>query len=118
MASDEYSVVSGGGALKLKGAKVQKKKKKKDKSSLEKVIATGEKGVVKKSNLPAEEGKADDKDSDDERPAVQKTESERRHEETKRKRVSPPSQYPALTSSLHLPSSCKWPNHRDRGQNS
>ncbi|CAM1508171.1 Fc.00g050190.m01.CDS01 [Cosmosporella sp. VM-42] len=86
MASDDYSVVSGGGALKLKGAKVQKKKKKKDKSNLEKNISSGEKALVKKSKSPEEE-KPDEQNSDDERPAVQKTESERRHEEIKRKRL-------------------------------
>ncbi|KAH7008397.1 hypothetical protein EDB80DRAFT_892832 [Ilyonectria destructans] len=86
MASDEYSVVGGGGALKLKGAKVHKKKKKRDKSDLEKNIG---KEVVKKGNA-AEDKKAKDKadeEEDDDRPVVQKTESEKRHEEIKRKRL-------------------------------
>lgn len=88
MASDEYSVVGGGGALKLKGAKVHKKKKKRDKSDLEKNIL---KEVVKKGNT-AEDKKADTKadEDEDDRPVVQKTESEKRHEEIKRKRVSRP----------------------------
>ncbi|KAH7165905.1 hypothetical protein EDB81DRAFT_852687 [Dactylonectria macrodidyma] len=85
MASDEYSVVGGGGALKLKGAKVHKKKKR-GKPDLEKNL--GKKGS------PAAETKANDKaddkvdeENEDDRPAVQKTESEKRHEEIKRKRL-------------------------------
>ncbi|KAH7152158.1 hypothetical protein B0J13DRAFT_673226 [Dactylonectria estremocensis] len=86
MASDEYSVVGGGGALKLKGAKVHKKKKKRDKSDLEKNLG---KEVAKKGS-PADETKADgkvDEEDEDDRPAVQKTDSEKRHEEIKRKRL-------------------------------
>lgn len=85
MASDEYSVVGGGGALKLKGAKVHKKKKKRDKSDLEKNIG---KEVAKKGNAAEDKAKdkADEEDEDD-RPVVQKTESEKRHEEIKRKRL-------------------------------
>ncbi|KAH6987727.1 hypothetical protein BKA56DRAFT_577552 [Ilyonectria sp. MPI-CAGE-AT-0026] len=85
MASDEYSVVGGGGALKLKGAKVHKKKKKRDKSDLEKNMG---KEVVTKGNAAEDNAKdkADEEDEDD-RPVVQKTESEKRHEEIKRKRL-------------------------------
>lgn len=88
MGSDDYAAIGGGGALKLKGAKVQKKKKKKDKSGLEKNLATGEKDVVKKSkSLPKDE--VEDKEEEDvDEPSVQKTESERRHDEIKKKRVS------------------------------
>lgn len=88
MPSGDYSNV-GGGALKLKGGKVQKKKKKKDKSGLEKSLASEDGAIVEKSSVPPEDrdkdGSADEKD--DHRPAPQKTESERRYEETRKKRV-------------------------------
>lgn len=82
MGSDDYAVVGGGGALKLKGAKIQKKKKKRSKTDLEKNLETG---AVKK-----DDKKDDDHQGEedlDETPEVQKTESERRHEEIKKKRV-------------------------------
>lgn len=89
MGSDDYAAVGGRGALKIKGAKVHKKKKR-DKTDLEKNLETG---VVKR-----EDKKRNKKDEDeeqglvaqgdtDERSEAQKTESERRHEEIKKKRV-------------------------------
>lgn len=114
MASDEYSVVGGGGALKLKGAKVHKKKKKRDKSDLEKNIG---KEVAKKGNAAEDKAKdkakdkADEEDEDD-RPVVQKTESEKRHEEIKRKRVSRlfvPARHPSATNHVSC-SSFSWQN--------
>jgi protein FAM32A len=99
MPSDEYSSF-GKGALKLKGGggKVKKQKKKKDKGSdLEKALSTreasgeprdsdaGEKQLEKRtrSRSPVEA------DGDDEQgPARQKTEAERRFEEAKKKKVS------------------------------
>ncbi|KAF7550067.1 hypothetical protein G7Z17_g5986 [Cylindrodendrum hubeiense] len=86
MASDEYSTVGGGGALRMKGAKVHKKKKKRDKSNLEKNLGN----EVAKKDSPAQDKEADDKadeDDEDNRPVVQKTESEKKHEEIKRKRL-------------------------------
>ncbi|KAF7545664.1 hypothetical protein G7046_g9511 [Stylonectria norvegica] len=97
MASDEYSTAGGGGgALKLKGAKVHKKKKKRDKTDLEKNLATGTtKAVVKKGNAPEEneeKSTANNEndngiDSGDDAPTMQKTEAEKRHAEIKRKRL-------------------------------
>lgn len=107
MAADDYAV-AGGGALKLKGAKIQKsKKKKKDKgkdgsSNLErslsivegessKDVAKREKGKDRQSDDPERAGtpkKTDDGDANEEDPADYKTEAERRHEEIQRRKVS------------------------------
>ena len=96
MPSDEYKSFGGGGALKLKGAKVDKKKRKKKtsgKSDLERNLSTGdEKAVTKRrddeqDDEPKDENSGRD-DNDAERPAPQKTESERRYEETRKRRVS------------------------------
>lgn len=88
MPSDDYAAV-GGGALRIKGAKVQKKKKKKDKSALEKNLSRGDQAVDKKdaAEKRAKSAEQEDKD-DDEVPIVPKTEAERRYEEVKKKRVS------------------------------
>ncbi|KAK3196002.1 hypothetical protein K4F52_000870 [Lecanicillium sp. MT-2017a] len=93
MPSDDYKSFGGGGALKLKGAKVDKKKKKKaPKPDLEKNLSAGdEKAVSKRRGSDAEDDKKkNDKpasDNEDERPVVPKTESERRYEETRKKRL-------------------------------
>ncbi|PWI69796.1 hypothetical protein PCL_00708 [Purpureocillium lilacinum] len=110
MPSEDYAAVGGGGALRIKGAKVQKKKKKRDKSDLEKNLASGEdsdKALVKSTSTSskAEGSKRKDKrdaddDDDNERrdkdghsgeeddaPAPQKTEAERRYDEVKKKRL-------------------------------
>lgn len=127
MASDDYTAVGGGG-LRLKGAKVQKKKKKRDKTDLEKNLASGEKDVVKKSKAPKEEEKADknddknkedEKSDDDDRPQVQKTESERRYEEIKRKRVSllRPTESADEPIANISTSSFKWPKPQARDPN-
>lgn len=67
MPSDDYAVVSGGGALKLKGAKIGKKKKKKSaKTDLEKNLATGDESsvaLVKRDTLA--DGHDDNGDYDD-----------------------------------------------------
>lgn len=105
MPSGDYAI-TGGGALKLKGAKVQKKKKKrKDKSDLEKNLSTGHDGViVKKTNEsppPADNTGDQEEDGqvrDDEVPEARKTESERRYEEVKKKRVSQTSAHQKITS--------------------
>ncbi|KAK0379342.1 hypothetical protein CLIM01_03268 [Colletotrichum limetticola] len=105
MPLDDYASAVGGG-LKLKGAKVTKPKKKKrrDKTDLEKNLETGDQGsstaLVKhreesagdlklKSKKKSEDPEEDrDNDDDDEGSGrvVQKTEAERRYEERKRKR--------------------------------
>jgi protein FAM32A len=91
MPGDEYSAVGGGGALKLKGAKVTKKKKK-SKTSLEKNLSAAEGALKKRSESPAKDDKSAKPDGDrpegeeEDRP-VQQTESERQFEEIKRKRV-------------------------------
>ncbi|KAM0671028.1 hypothetical protein ACQRIT_001362 [Beauveria bassiana] len=100
MPSDDYALSSGGGgALKLKGAKVDKKKKKRRaKTDLEKNLATGEgvspsKELVtkKRKESEGEDGQATEdrrqvEEEDDVAP-VQKTESERQYEEAKKKRL-------------------------------
>ncbi|TQS32339.1 hypothetical protein Golomagni_07346 [Golovinomyces magnicellulatus] len=86
MPSDDYVAVGGGGALKLKGAKINKKKKKKStKTDLEKNLADGgsSKEVSKKDKDPQDE----QDDHEDDGPAPMKTESERRHDEIRRKRL-------------------------------
>ncbi|PNY26464.1 Uncharacterized protein TCAP_03581 [Tolypocladium capitatum] len=90
MPSDDYAAV-GGGALRIKGAKVQKKKKKKDTGALEKNLSAGDNTVVKrdaaeKRTMSAEQGDGDG----DEASVVPKTESERRYEEVKKKRLTGP----------------------------
>lgn len=92
MPSGDYSAV-GGGALKLKGAKIQKKKKKRDKSDLEKSLSATEGAVVKKDSPAATEKQADESDANEDRPEDQvpsahKTESERKYDEIRKKRVS------------------------------
>ena len=107
MAADDYAV-AGGGALKLKGAKIQKsKKKKKDKSkegssnlerSLSLVEGESSKDVAKRENGKSkrredpEDGagtpKKPDENDDEEDTANYKTEAERRHEEIQRRKVS------------------------------
>jgi protein FAM32A len=92
MPSEDYAVV-GSGALKLKGSKV-KKKKKKDKSDVAKALSTGHFDLAAKDKIDeardAKGKKVDDEDRDDEEPVVLKTEAERRHEEARRKRVRRP----------------------------
>ncbi|KAI8659656.1 hypothetical protein LRP88_06224 [Fusarium phalaenopsidis] len=87
MASDDYTAVGGGGALKLKGSKVHKKKKKRDKKTdLEKNLDTGK----REGPDPDKKNKeADDepRDEEDDRPEAQKTEAEKRHDEIKKKRL-------------------------------
>ncbi|KAF4984943.1 hypothetical protein FDECE_16951 [Fusarium decemcellulare] len=91
MGSDEYTAVGGGGALKLKGAKVHKKKKKRDKTDLEKNLGTGKR--ERKDDGDDDDDnkrkKTDDepRDEEDEEHEVQKTEAEKRHEEIKKKRL-------------------------------
>ncbi|KAF5717444.1 DUF1754-domain-containing protein [Fusarium mundagurra] len=67
MGSDDYAAVGGGGALKLKGAKIHKKKKKRDKTDLEKNLDTGNKDEEKRKKKKSEDGeKQEPHDEDDE----------------------------------------------------
>ncbi|KAI8714550.1 hypothetical protein NCS52_01175000 [Fusarium sp. LHS14.1] len=86
MASDDYTAVGGGGALKLKGSKVHKKKKKRDKKTdLEKNLDVGKREGPDPDKK--EEAADEPRDEEDDRPAVQKTEAEKRHDEIKKKRL-------------------------------
>ncbi|KAG5755065.1 hypothetical protein H9Q69_000162 [Fusarium xylarioides] len=89
MGSDDYAVVGGGGALKLKGAKIHKKKKKRDKTDLEKNLDTGNKDEEKKKKKKSEDGEEQEPhgEDDEDKPEVQKTEAQKRHEEIKKKRL-------------------------------
>ncbi|KAF5026528.1 hypothetical protein F66182_1388 [Fusarium sp. NRRL 66182] len=89
MGSDDYAAVGGGGALKLKGAKVHRKKKKRDKTDLEKNLDVGNKDDEKKKRRKEKEEDVDEpRDEDDEeKPETQKTEAQKRHEEIKKKRL-------------------------------
>ncbi|KXH60349.1 hypothetical protein CNYM01_01631 [Colletotrichum nymphaeae SA-01] len=106
MPLDDYASAVGGG-LKLKGAKVTKPKKKKrrDKTDLEKNLETGDeegstalvkhreesagdsKSKSKKKSEDPEEDRTNDDDDEGSGRVVQKTEAERRYEERKRKRL-------------------------------
>ncbi|KAH8664119.1 hypothetical protein BX600DRAFT_463780 [Xylariales sp. PMI_506] len=112
MPSDDYASFSGGGALKLKGGKVHKSKKKKKQdtaSDLERALSTGERASDKRKKDTKErdaKGGGDDEgegarskkvgevetkersgESDNDEHAEYKTEAERRHEEYKRKKM-------------------------------
>lgn len=88
MPSDDYAPVGGGGALKLKGAKVDKKKKKKaKKTDLEKNLDADSAALVpKEKDAATDEPKPEEEEED--KPQYQKTESELKYEEYKKKRVS------------------------------
>lgn len=93
MPSDDYAPIGGGGALKLKGAKVdKKKKKKKTKTDLVKNISAPESNdegaAAVKTTSQSPEPVAEGEDKEEFVP--QKTEAEKRHDEVKRKRVRVP----------------------------
>ncbi|KAJ3567826.1 hypothetical protein NPX13_g6639 [Xylaria arbuscula] len=109
MPADDYVSAGAGGALKLKGAKVQKSKKKskskdKDKSaSIERALsgtpaadAQPEKGDIDDAKKAATPGV----DSDPE--PEYKTEAERRHEEAMKKKVSAMDTYLCLDASIRV----------------
>lgn len=80
MPSDDYKS-AGGGALRIKGAKVKKHKKKKDKGALEKILAE-----------PKKEESQDKEEENQEEDAAEpskshKTEAEQRFEEARRKKL-------------------------------
>ncbi|KAI7973612.1 hypothetical protein EIK77_004218 [Talaromyces pinophilus] len=103
MPGDEYSAISGGGKLKLKGSKVKdgridktKKKKKKAESegdSAETRAKSTEAEPEKEEALERQSNTIDSKKLDDElsdsgeKRVVFKTEAERKHEEQRKKRV-------------------------------
>ncbi|KAH9883390.1 hypothetical protein F4778DRAFT_788645 [Xylariomycetidae sp. FL2044] len=120
MPSDDYSSYSGGGALKLKGAKVQKaRKKKKDKKTsipaeFEPSLSVAARDDHRSSSTKEPEKtrssrKANDvdkygrpEDEEDEGEAVDeyKTEAERRHEEATRKKMLKMLEDPNVSSEL------------------
>lgn len=79
MPSEEYKS-AGGGALRIKGAKVKKHKKKKDKTALEKNLAE-----PKKEGSQEREEKEEEEEAEPSRSL--KTEAERRFEEARKKRL-------------------------------
>ncbi|RGP79948.1 hypothetical protein FLONG3_1892 [Fusarium longipes] len=89
MGSDDYAAIGGGGALKLKGAKINKKKKKRDKTDLEKNLDTGSKDEEKRKKKNKQDDEEDElrNEHNEEQPEVQKTEAQKRHEEIKKKRL-------------------------------
>ncbi|KAI1422981.1 hypothetical protein F5Y12DRAFT_563430 [Xylaria sp. FL1777] len=113
MPADDYFSAGAGGALKLKGAKVQKAKKKKSKSqSQNKDI---DKSAKLKRSLPttmSAETQSDERDGieDAKRAAASghesepepeyKTEAERRHEEAMKKKMQRMLEDPALASEI------------------
>lgn len=82
MPSDEYKS-AGGGALRIKGAKVKKHKKKKDKTALEKNLTEPK----KEESEDKEEAEKVEEPEGDEPSRSHKTEAERRFEEARRKRL-------------------------------
>lgn len=101
MPSDEYTS-AGGGALRIKGAKVKKHKKKKAKSDLEKNLSAGEgAGESSSSTKDLEKQNSEDpqhvaataadereEEEDQQGPSrSRKTEAERRFEEVRRKKL-------------------------------
>ncbi|KAI1414214.1 DUF1754-domain-containing protein [Hypoxylon sp. FL1857] len=86
MPADEYAPVAGGGALKLKGGKVQKtKKKKKSKpANLERALSIEDDSSTRE---VAKSRQDDGKDENNEDTVEHKTEAERRHEEANRKKM-------------------------------
>lgn len=99
MPGDEYSAISGGGKLKLKGSKVKdgridktKKKKKKAESEGATAETRAKSAEAEPEKQEARERQSDNKLDDElsdsgEKRVVFKTEAERKHEEQRKKRV-------------------------------
>ncbi|KAI4859131.1 DUF1754-domain-containing protein [Hypoxylon rubiginosum] len=101
MPADDYASVGGGGALKLKGGKVQKtKKKKKSKApSLEQSLSAGDDSTSKETErAPRDDGKNMDEGAVAVAVAERKTEAERRHEEANKKKMMKMLEDPKLAS--------------------
>ncbi|KAI1336198.1 hypothetical protein F5Y15DRAFT_215323 [Xylariaceae sp. FL0016] len=99
MPANDYAAVGGGGALKLKGGKVQKSKKKKKDKNLERSLSAAAEAKPQKDES-AEADKDARKASDDEDGTPQKTEAERRHEEATRKKMLKMLEDPTMSSEL------------------
>lgn len=115
MPSDDYASIGGGGALRLKGAKVDKKKKKKKskKTDLEKNLDADSGALVSKDKDP--ESKPEEPEDDD-KPQYQKTESELKYEEFKKKRVCEMAQTVRTLLTIDR-SYSRWPRAQLRGRN-
>lgn len=94
MPADDYASASTGGALRLKGAKVKKNKKKKaGKSDLEKNLSTGSGGGESSSASKLTKEASEDNDGQQAQntasppPQRRKTEAERRFDEARRKKL-------------------------------
>ncbi|KAI1363555.1 hypothetical protein F5Y08DRAFT_309077 [Xylaria arbuscula] len=108
MPADDYVSAGAGGALKLKGAKVQKSKKKKNKSKDKDKSASIERAL---SGTPGADAQPEKGDIDDAKKATTpgadsdpepeyKTEAERRHEEAMKKKMQRMLDDPALASEI------------------
>lgn len=124
MGSDDYAAIGGGGALKLKGAKVHKKKKKRDKTDLEKNLDISNTDEEKRKRKKKKDKEVDDdepraEDEGEEKPEVQKTEAQKRHEEIKKKRVSAlrPRSFTQHRANMLRSSSYSLPNLQAHDQN-
>ncbi|KAI0533271.1 hypothetical protein GGR58DRAFT_487499 [Xylaria digitata] len=111
MPADDYSSAGAGGALKLKGAKVQKAKKKKtkNKSKDKDRSANLEQSLSTTTSAEAESRERDDSNDvekaamsghDSEPESEYKTEAERRHEEAMKKKMQRMLEDPALASEI------------------
>ncbi|KAH9989040.1 DUF1754-domain-containing protein [Xylariaceae sp. FL0662B] len=96
MPADDYTSVGGGGALKLKGGRVHKAKKKKKGSKLENlehsISASGDDSASKEIERLRREDEKDGASHNESNPEKgdvpeQKTEAERRHEEANRNKM-------------------------------
>ncbi|KAI0969783.1 hypothetical protein F4678DRAFT_463111 [Xylaria arbuscula] len=105
MPADAYSSAGTGGALKLKGAKIQKAKKKKSKSEskdkdksakLERSLSTQQEARDDVSDAKKGETSAHESEPEPE----YKTEAERRHEEAMKKKMQRMLEDPALASEI------------------
>jgi hypothetical protein len=103
MPDDEYASVGGGGTLKLKGSKVKKHKKKKEKGTdLEKALETGgEKTSASDRAENRDKKQLEEENDEEEEPVIYKTEAEQRFAEVKRKKVSS-CNYPTIHSLVIL----------------
>ncbi|KAI2608454.1 DUF1754-domain-containing protein [Hypoxylon fragiforme] len=104
MPTDEYASVAGGGALKLKGGKVQKnkkdkKKKKKSKElTIERSLSTEDNTAIKEVEQTQRDDSKNKTDHSVEGLVEHKTEAERRHEEANRKKMMKMLEDPRLAS--------------------
>lgn len=122
MPSDDYVSVGGGGALKLKGAKVHKKKKKKStKPDLEKNLELGGgESSSSKAIAKRDDNANDDHEDNGDAPERYKTETERRYEEARKKKVrrSVTTVLPLHSLMLTTHSFFKSQSNLDHGRNS